>query len=109
MSEEVAAMSEEAVATGDRLAEARVVVPRHVVHREFPTETVILNLKTGKYHGLNPTAGAMLEALSGSGSLEVASGEVAARFGLEDEEVAADMQRLCEALLERGLIELDEA
>ena len=102
-------MSEEAVATPDRFAEARVVVPRHVVHREFPTETVILNLRTGKYHGLNPTAGAMLEALAASGTVAAASTEVAEKFGLAEGEVAEDVRRLCEALLERGLIELDEA
>ena len=37
--------------------ELKVRVPRHVVHRDFPAQTVILNLETGKYHGLNPTAG----------------------------------------------------
>jgi len=102
-------MSEEAVAAGDPFADARVVVPRHVVHREFPSETVILNLQTGKYHGLNPTAGAMLEALASTGTVEAASAEVASKFGLAEEQVTEDVQRLCEALLERGLIELDRS
>jgi DNA-binding CsgD family transcriptional regulator len=43
--------------------ETRVRVPQHVVHRAFPARTVVLNLETGKYHGLNPTAGRMLTAL----------------------------------------------
>jgi hypothetical protein len=29
-----------------------------------PLGTVVLNLQTGRYHGLNATAGSMLEALS---------------------------------------------
>lgn len=100
---------EEVVAVQESFAEARVVVPRHVVHREFPTETVILNLRTGKYHGLNPTAGAMLDALAATGNVAAASADVAEKFGLGEEEVAEDVRRLCEALLERGLIELEEA
>src|SRR3954454_2303466 len=109
ISEEAGALSEEAVATQDRFTGVRVVVPRHVVHREFPTETVILNLQTGKYHGLNPTAGAMLEALASSGTVEAASVGIAARFDLAEEQASADLRQLCEALLARGLIELDEA
>lgn len=101
-------MSEEAVTSRDRLDQARVVVPRHVVHREFPTETVILNLRTGKYHGLNPTAGAMLEALAEGGSVAAVGAEMAARFGLHEETATADVRQLCEALLERGLVELDD-
>ena len=42
---------------------ARVKIPSHVVYREFPAETVILNLETGQYHGLNRTGGAILASL----------------------------------------------
>ena len=34
-----------------------VKLPQHVVYRDFVSETVLLNIQTGKYHGLNPTAG----------------------------------------------------
>ena len=87
---------------------ARVVVPQHVVHRSFASETVVLNLRTGKYHGLNPTAGAMLEALERSGSISGASAAVARRFELPMQTVEDDLRRLCSALLERDLIELDD-
>ena len=42
-------------------------MPDHVVYREFVQETVILNLETGTYHGLNPTGGKMLETLGAAG------------------------------------------
>jgi hypothetical protein len=100
-------MSEEAVSLRAPFAGARVVVPQHVVHRSFPSETVVLNLQTGKYHGLNPTAGAMLDALESTGSVADASAEVADRFDLSQEMVEEDVCRLCDALLERGLIGLD--
>jgi len=83
-------------------------MPQHVVHRSFPTETVVLNLQTGKYHGLNPTAGRMLEVLATKGELRAAAAAVAEEY---DQPLAAterDICDLCEALLERGLIEIDD-
>jgi hypothetical protein len=101
-------MSKDAISLRAPFAGTRVTVPRHVVHRSFPSETVVLNLQTGKYHGLNPTAGAMLDALASTGSVADASAEVAARFELSQDVVEEDVCRLCEALLERGLIGLDD-
>jgi hypothetical protein len=45
----------------DTLLSASLRLPQHVVHRSFVAETVVLNLQTGKYHGLNPVGGRMLE------------------------------------------------
>ena len=49
---------------------ARPAVPDHVVYREFVNETVVLNLETGTYHGLNPSGGRMLEALGSAPAFE---------------------------------------
>lgn len=102
-------MSKDAISLRESFSGAKVVMPRHVVHRSFPTETVVLNLQTGKYHGLNPTAGAMLDALEKTGSIVDATAEVADQYDLAEEIVEEDICRLCEALLERGLIGLDDA
>lgn len=99
-------MSEDAISVRDPLVVARVVVPSHVVHRGFPSETVVLNLRTGKYHGLNPTAGEMLTELERTGSVKAASEAVARAHQLSVETVEADVRQLCAALLERDLIEL---
>jgi hypothetical protein len=79
-----------------------------VVHRSFPTETVVLNLQTGKYHGLNPTAGRMLEALAKDGDPRAAAVAVAEEYEQPLAATERDMRDLCEALLERGLIEIDD-
>jgi hypothetical protein len=50
----------------------------------------------------------MLEALKSTGSVAAASAEVADRFDLSQDMVEDDVCRLCEALLERGLIGLDD-
>ena len=38
-------------------ASAHVAIAPDVVYRTFATETVILNLQTGRYHGLKMTGG----------------------------------------------------
>jgi hypothetical protein len=77
-----------------------------VVHREFPAQTVVLNLKTGRYHGLNRTAGRMLSALEESTSVAAAARMVADRYGQPQAVVERDLCLLCAQLLERGLVEL---
>jgi hypothetical protein len=91
-------------ATDIRGSTARV--PQHVVHRSFAHETVILNLKTGKYHGLNPTAGAMLSELERGITVAEAATRLADSFKRPFEEIEQDLFDLCLDLLERGLIEL---
>jgi hypothetical protein len=88
------------------LLDTKLVVPQNVVHRAFPTETVLLNLNTGKYHGLNPTAGRMFELLveTGGKPRDVAA-RLAHDFELPVEAVEADLSELCVGLIERGLLE----
>jgi hypothetical protein len=88
--------------------ESRVRVPQHVVHRDFPAQTVVLNLETGRYHGLNPTAGRMLAALEEAPSVAAAARIVADRYGQPRAQVEDELVVLCAQLLERGLIEFDD-
>jgi hypothetical protein len=92
------------------LLASNVNMPRHVVYRSFPAETVVLNLETGKYHGLNATAGQMLAALERNTSVRDAAMELSGVY--PESQIALieqDLCDLCRSLLERGLIEADEA
>lgn len=91
----------------ESLLAAKVKVPQSVVFRSFPSETVVLNLQTGKYHGLNPTAGKMLQALTEAGSVREAAAAVAAEYEAPAETIEADICDLCQNLLDRGLVERD--
>lgn len=91
------------------LLTSNVRVPQHVVYRSFPTETVVLNLQTGKYHGLNATAGHMLDALTAANSVRDAAAVLAASYQQPRETIENDLCTLCASLLERGLIEADES
>lgn len=84
---------------------SKVHVPDHVVHRAFVRETVILNLETGKYHGLNRTAGRMLEVVDGADTIQAAAVVLADEFEQPQETIEADLCSLCRELADRNLIE----
>jgi hypothetical protein len=100
-------MTPETVSDTSTLLASKVKVPQHVVYRSFPAETVVLNLQTGKYHGLNATAGSMLEALERADCVRDAAAALAADYEQEQGVVEQDLCELCQSLLERGLIETD--
>jgi hypothetical protein len=90
----------------DELLDAHVRLPQHVVHRTFVAETVVLNLRTGKYHGLNSTAGEMLEGLEGGSTPREVAQTVAENYERRLADVEGDVVELCRGLLERELIEV---
>jgi hypothetical protein len=92
-----------------QLLDARARLPQHVVHRSFVSETVVLNLRTGKYHGLNPTAGTMLEALEAAATIADAVPVLVAAYDLDQERIQGDLLTLTRGLLERELIVVTDA
>ena len=89
------------------LAALRLRIPAHVVHRPFASETVVVNLRTGRSHALDPTAGRMFELLgAGEARAEIVTrlaDELARPVAVIEEE----LRRIADRLLERGLLELD--
>jgi hypothetical protein len=86
-----------------------VTVPEYVVYRDFADQTVALNLQTGRYHGLNPTAAAMLEALREAPTVAAAAERLAPEWDVERDALLADLLELCEGLEGRGLLETHAA
>jgi coenzyme PQQ synthesis protein D (PqqD) len=83
-----------------------IELPDHVVFRRFPAETVLLNLQTGQYHGLNPTGGRMLEVLAEVGTIAEASVRLVEEYEQPLDEVLQDLRTFCADLADRGLIEV---
>lgn len=100
-------MTSDTLSNRSSLLSAKVAIPRHVVYRSFPNETVVLNLQTGKYHGLNATAGSMLLELEKAASVGAAAQSLASAFGASPDLVEHDICALCRDLMDRGLIEID--
>lgn len=91
------------------LPTSTIDLPEHVVHRKFAAETVLLNLETGQYHGVNPTGGRMLEVLEQAGTVGEAAAQLAGEYDQPAEQVERDLQEFCADLAERGLVEVDDS
>jgi hypothetical protein len=89
------------------LKHSTITLPEHVVYRSFEAETLLLNLDTGQYHGLNPTGGRMLELLKeNGGQVDVATRLLAAEFEVDPTDIEEDLLSFCADLAERGLVEV---
>ena len=87
-------------------------VPDHVVYRAFVNETVVLNLETGAYHGLNPSGATMLETLRTSQTVRGAAAALAELYQQPLDQIESDLCEFCLSLKERDLLVLsggDEA
>jgi coenzyme PQQ synthesis protein D (PqqD) len=89
------------------LLDATARIPADVVFRDFMHETVVLNLKTGKYHGLNPTGGRMLRVLEKTPRLRDAAQILAEDYKQPVAQMEQDLCEFCSELEGRGLLALD--
>jgi hypothetical protein len=91
----------------DEILGAKATVPEHVVFRSFEAETLLLNLETGQYHGLNATGGRMLELLKDNeGEVSASVKRLAQEYEMEPDTIAEGMADFCLSLEERGLLEV---
>jgi hypothetical protein len=95
--------------TTEQLLASKVSIPGHVVFRAFAQETVILNLQTGTYHGLDRVGGRLFELLPSARNLRAAARQLAEEYDQPAEEVEVDALELCLSLCERGLVGFEPA
>ena len=92
--------------TDDELLDAEVRVPEHVIFREFASETVALNIASGQFHGLNLSAGRMVQLAGRAAHARDTIGPLAEEYGVPAEQIERDLVALLRQLLERELIEV---
>jgi len=84
----------------------RLVVPPDVLINVVENESVILNLKSERYFGLDEIGTAMWKALTGTRSIQAACDELLLRYDVEPDRLRQDVQELAEKLVEHGLLEV---
>ncbi|MGB7434433.1 MAG: PqqD family protein [Candidatus Acidiferrum sp.] len=84
----------------------RVVVPAQVLVRYLDGETVLLNLDTEKYFGLDATGTHMWRILTQSGNIEKAYSTLSGEFDVEPEVLRSHLTELIDQLVENRLIEV---
>ena len=85
---------------------ARVSIPASVMVREVGGESVILNVESGRYFGLNPMGARMVAVLSASESIEAAHDALLREYDVDSGRLQRDLNNLIQQLLEHGLIEV---
>lgn len=87
----------------------RVVVPAHVLIRHLDGESVLLNLETEKYFGLDATGTRMWEVATQSPNIEVAFAKLVEEFDVEPEVLRTNLAELLGRLMENGLLKRSSA
>jgi Coenzyme PQQ synthesis protein D (PqqD) len=87
----------------------RVVVPAHVLIRHLDGESVLLNLETEKYFGLDAMGTRIWEVVTQSASIEAAYATLVQEFEVEPEVLRANLAELIGRLTENGLLKLSSA
>ncbi|OKH32261.1 coenzyme PQQ biosynthesis protein PqqD [[Phormidium ambiguum] IAM M-71] len=82
----------------------RVSVPEDVLIRELDGESVILNLKSERYFGLDEVGTRMWEVLSTSETIADAYQTLLSEYDVVPEQLQSDLDNLLEQLIQNGLI-----
>lgn len=83
-----------------------LVIRDEVVFREVGGETVLLNLKTGTYFGLDPVGTRVWQLLGEHGSLSQVLEVMLGEYDIDPERLERDLFELCRQLCANGLGEL---
>ena len=87
----------------------RVVVPTYVLVRHFDGESVLLNLESEIYFGLDSVGTRMWEVATRAASIEAAYAALMQEFEVEPEVLRANLAELISRLVENGLLKLASA
>jgi hypothetical protein len=86
----------------------RATVPEAVITRELDGETILLNLDTGIYFGLDKVGTDVWRAILAAATLEEALGKVQSEYDVEPGVLRTDFVRLVDELLAKGLLQRAE-
>ena len=84
----------------------RAAVPASVLVRILDRESVLLNIETEQYFGLDETGTRMWQLLVGSPSIDAAYQELLAEFDVESELLRSNLMELLSRLVESGLLQV---
>jgi coenzyme PQQ synthesis protein D (PqqD) len=84
----------------------RVIAPAHVLIRHLDGESVLLNLETEKYFGLDGTGTRMWEIATGAPNLQSAYAALSEEFDVEPEVLRHNLLELLNQLLDHGLLQI---
>ncbi|HSD47969.1 MAG TPA: PqqD family protein [Pyrinomonadaceae bacterium] len=84
----------------------RVRVPDGVLISRLQEESVILNLESERYFGLDDVGTRVLSVLTSADSIEAAYASLLAEYDVDGQVLREDLIALVESLLQQGLVEV---
>jgi hypothetical protein len=84
----------------------KVSIPPQVMARTVGDETVILDLASGTYFGLDPVGARIWELLGEGKTLSEVCGQMLEEYEVSREELERDALRLAKELADQGLVHL---
>jgi hypothetical protein len=84
----------------------RVRVPDDVLISRLQEESVILNLDSERYYGLDDVGTRMLSVLSTSESIEAAYESLLEEYDVDGQVLRQDLLTLIENLLQKGIVQV---
>ena len=86
----------------------RVASPKAVLVRTFENESVLLNLDSESYHGLDDVGTRMWQALTSSENIEVAYQKLLADYEVDPALLRQDLDDFVAKMVQRGLLALHD-
>ena len=86
----------------------RVTLPMNILVRTFENESVLLNLDSESYHGLDDVGTRMWQALTSSENIEVAYQKLLADYEVDASQLRQDLDDFVAKMVQRGLLELHD-
>jgi coenzyme PQQ synthesis protein D (PqqD) len=86
--------------------DSKVAVSEESIFRELEGESVVLNLETGMYYGLDEVGTEIWRAVEETGMLRQALDRVLAEFDTDRAAAESDLLELAQGLLDKGLWKL---
>lgn len=83
----------------------RVRVPDDVLISNLQQESVILNLDSERYYGLDDVGTRFLSVLNTSDSIEAAYNTLVEEYDVDEEVLRKDLLTLVENLIEQGIVQ----
>jgi Coenzyme PQQ synthesis protein D (PqqD) len=84
----------------------RAIVPAHVLIRHLDGESVLLNLESERYFGLDATGTRMWELVTSQPCIAVALGKLQEEYEVEPEVLQNHLIQLLSGLVENGLLQV---
>lgn len=88
--------------------QGKVSIPDGVLVRELQGESVLLNINTESYFGLDDVGTRMWAVLTDSPSIQAACDRLLAEYEVDPRQLSADLRTFIDKLAELGLIKISD-